>query len=82
MRDGTCDKCGTAAVMQRTGGIYPAGGTANPTVFVNDGTMVQRTVDYETFLCTACGYYENYVTDVGKLQNVATPGSGWARPAG
>ena len=68
--------------MQRTGGIYPAGGSAHPRVFVDDGTTVQSAIGYESFLCTACGYYENYVTDVQKLQNVAAAGSGWARPAG
>jgi hypothetical protein len=79
MRDGTCDKCG-GAVRQLTKGIHPFGGEHG--VMVNDGAMIRRPSSFETFLCTACGYWENYLTDVEKLRAASEGRGGWAPPAG
>lgn len=43
--------------------------------------MATTAASYETFLCTACGYFENYVTDMSKLQQAAEGHGGWAPPA-
>lgn len=77
MRNGRCDKCG-GEVRQLTNGVYQSGSTG---VMVNDGSMVRAPIPYETFLCTACGYWENYLTDVERLRRAAAGHGGWAPPA-
>jgi hypothetical protein len=79
MRDGTCTKCGYRTVRQLTAGIYQA--SAANGVMVNDGSMIRSASSYETFLCTACGYWENYLTDTALLQRIADGAGGWAPPA-
>ena len=78
MRDGTCTKCGYPSVRQLTRGIYYSGSTG---VMVNDGSSIRRPVSYETFLCTGCGYWENYLTDTEMLRRIADGAGGWAPPA-
>ncbi|HYH62193.1 MAG TPA: hypothetical protein VD766_10045 [Solirubrobacterales bacterium] len=82
MRNGTCIKCG-GEVAKLAGGIYPHGLKAGqrPGVFVDDGAMIRRPSSYETFLCTACGYWEDYITDAEKLRRAAEGHGGWAPPA-
>lgn len=77
MRDGSCVKCGQDTVRQLTGGIYRGQKTA---LYVGGGGMVTTASSYDTFLCSSCGYYEDYVTDVEALQRVADGDGGWARP--
>ena len=78
MRDGTCIKCGYASVRQLTDGIYDGQGRG---VSVNDGSMIRYPQSYETFLCTACGYWENYLTNTDLLRRIADGAGGWAPPA-
>ena len=78
MRDGTCDKCG-GAVRQLTMGISQGGGQG---VIFNDGARIRRPISHETFLCTACGYFEDYITDPEKLRAAAEGRGGWAPPTG
>jgi predicted nucleic-acid-binding Zn-ribbon protein len=77
MRDGTCPKCGSDTVRQLTGGIQISPGGA---VRIKRGGLMSQPSSYESFLCTGCGYFENYVTDVEKLQQVAAGDGGWAPP--
>jgi hypothetical protein len=77
MRNGTCIKCDTETVRQLTRGIDRG---RNAPLYVTGGGAVNRASSYETFLCTSCGYFEDYVTDVEKLQAVAAGDGGWARP--
>jgi hypothetical protein len=81
MRDGTCTKCGYPGVRQLTRGIYDPGEGGHGGVMVNDGSMIRRATSYETFLCTACGYWENYLSDAELLQRVRDGAGGWAPPA-
>ena len=75
MRDGRCVRCG-GEVRQLTNGIHSGG----EGVTVNDGSMIRPPKSYETFLCTACGYWEDYLTDVELLRRVAEGHGGWAKP--
>ncbi len=78
MRNGTCDKCG-GAVRQLTAGIE-YGTDQGPFLYIKGGA--QRPSSYETFACTSCGYFENYVTDVEKLRAMEAGEGGWASPSG
>ena len=78
MRDGNCVKCG-GEVRQLTEGIYQSGGGTK--LMVNDGSTIRHPSSYETFLCTACGYWENYLSDAELLGRVRDGAGGWAPPA-
>jgi hypothetical protein len=77
MRDGNCIKCG-GSVRQLTRGVYQGGGET--ALMVNDGSRIRRASSYETFLCTACGYWENYLSDADLLGRVRDGAGGWAPP--
>lgn len=79
MRDGRCIKCG-GDVRQLTAGVYQA--SAANGVMVNDGSMIRAATSYETFLCTDCGYWENYLSDAEKLRRIKDGAGGWAAPGG
>ncbi len=67
MRNGKCSKCNSATVYQQTGGISFYG---SQSFHVRTGAL-QTGVPYVSFLCTTCGYFENYVADAAKLAEVA-----------
>jgi hypothetical protein len=66
MLDGQCPRCNSQTVFKRTNGIV----SGDKHVFVRGlGFSTPRT-DRLTYLCTACGYYENYITDKDILEKV------------
>ena len=56
MKDGTCPKCSSTDVR-----ITP----------IINTVMVPSVRQFDTYLCTACGYFEHYVTDPVKLADIA-----------
>ena len=68
MKNGTCPKCGSATVYSKTEGLKYA--VAKGVVFVHTSfmTMPSSAVSY---ICTTCGYFENYIADKNKLAEVA-----------
>jgi hypothetical protein len=72
MRDGICPKCG-AAEVRGARAHFNWGGEEG--VRVRTGAIV-RGSQVDTYMCTACGFYEHYLADPGKLAEVAEK---WAR---
>ncbi len=69
MRSGICPKCDTPTVSRRRQGISVggSGGTAHVhTSWVTAGSPV------ESYVCTRCGYFENYIVDERKMHEVAS----------
>ena len=66
MRNGQCPKCHSATVYSKSDGIY----FYSPTRFSVDTGSFER-APYVAFICTSCGYFENYVADQHKLDEVA-----------
>jgi len=66
MRKGRCPKCGSADVFARRNGIGQDGGS----VFLYGLSLVTLPTTIESYVCTGCGYFENYVADGGKLSKV------------
>lgn len=67
MKDGNCPRCDSGNVYSSKNGIgYVRGG-----IYVRTSTLTRlsETMDY---ICTDCGYFEQYVDDPGKLSHVAT----------
>lgn len=65
MRSGTCMRCGSKTVYSKTNGVNSSGG-----IYVYTGAIT-RVVPFVTFMCSTCGYFENYVADARKLEEVA-----------
>lgn len=67
MKNGICTRCGVTSIHTMVNGVVP-GGSARQ--YIRSGNTYTA-VEVVTYLCTACGYYENYVTDAGKLGQAA-----------
>ena len=67
LRSGHCPQCGSATVYTHANGIVPGGRDRE---YLNqDGYYIPT--DIVSFLCTTCGYYENYVADRQKLADIS-----------
>jgi len=68
MKNGICPKCGNATVYTMNNGVSfsPMSGVC----FVRTGgaTMASAATSY---VCSRCGYFENYIADANKLTSVA-----------
>ena len=63
MKSGTCPKCGSDSIFCRGQGI---GGKNIP---VKSGRAYWPT-DQNSYVCTACGYFEQYLDDEGTLGKI------------
>lgn len=68
MKSGVCPKCQQATVHLRDKG-FQIGEHVHGLMIRT--SMIVRPSSYDSYLCTACGYAEVYVTDQAKLAEVA-----------
>ena len=66
MRNGRCTKCNSETVYTQPGGIF----FYTNALHVRTGSLEQG-VPFVSFICTTCGYFENFVADPQKLAVVA-----------
>ena len=64
MRNGICLKCGAGTIFSQTNGVGGRNGVA-----VSIGFSLEST-EVTSFVCTTCGYFENYFTDQKQLSNL------------
>lgn len=67
MMNGVCSKCNSQTVYRKVKGIFYGGDGGH---YIKTGFMNSRS-DYICFICTTCGYYENYILDKKALSKVA-----------
>ena len=65
MKNGICPRCGAETVYAKPGGIGEAA------IHVNTSGLLSLPVECTSYICTSCGYYENYINDHLKLGDVA-----------
>ena len=67
MKNGKCPNCGSASVYTSEQGFkYGKGG-----VYVeNLGEMMVAPSSYQSYICTQCGHFENYIFDQAKLSKI------------
>jgi hypothetical protein len=65
MKRGQCPKCNSANVFKKKNGIDWGDGSMN----IYPGNMSSQS-DCDSYVCTDCGYFENYITDKGMLQQI------------
>jgi hypothetical protein len=74
LRSGLCPKCRTPTVYRKWDGIYQ--GTAR--VYVSTGGLLIAPSPVDCYLCTRCGFYEQYVADPQKMAEIT---SAWEKVA-
>ncbi len=67
MKNGKCPNCGVASVYTSEQGLkYGKGG-----VYVeNLGERMIVAIPYQSYICTKCGHFENYIFDQAKLSKI------------
>jgi rubredoxin len=66
MKSGHCPKCGATTVHSLPNGLQPGGRRD----YIGFGGVYSG-VPVQSYVCTTCGYYENYLADPQKLAEVA-----------
>ena len=67
MKNGQCPKCNSHEVYSSVDG----GGIGDGfSIHVRDGDGMKPTRQWQTLLCAACGYYENYLLDEVKIERI------------
>ncbi len=59
MLNGQCPRCNAKDVYKKNNGII----SGEKHVYVTGLGFTSPRTDQTTFLCTSCGYYENYIAD-------------------
>ncbi len=65
MKNGTCPRCNSSNVFKKTKGAY----FGNGMLTVGSSFDIMGS-EFESYVCTECGYFENYILDKPKLQEV------------
>lgn len=68
MKTGICPKCGSLNVFMQQGGMEL--GRSSMGVYVRTAMMTAPSA-INSYICTDCGYFENYIADADKLGDVA-----------
>lgn len=65
MKDGKCPRCYSTDVYHKINGII----SGDKKVYVRVSILSPAT-DKITYVCSSCGYYENYILDKGILNKI------------
>jgi predicted RNA-binding Zn-ribbon protein involved in translation (DUF1610 family) len=72
LKNGKCPQCGSTEIFSSPRGIGFRGG-----VQLTLGFGMQPNDNWTTYLCPACGLFENYVTDTQYLASVKSNPTIW-----
>ena len=80
MKNGQCPKCNSREVYASDNGAGIGDGFS---IHVRDGDGMKPTRQWQTFLCAACGYYENYLLDEARITRIVDDPqqAGWKKVA-
>jgi len=69
MKNGTCPKCSQSTVYSGKKGITFASGGA---MYIHNmkSILTMPLKDYTDYVCTSCGYFETYIDDSTKLEEI------------
>jgi hypothetical protein len=68
MREGKCSRCGSLTVFAKQNGLQLGEDINGVRVYTSWATGTSPTV---VFVCVTCGYFEHYLIDRNKLDEVA-----------
>ncbi len=69
MKEGKCPKCSQETVyMSKTGITFDSRGA----MYINNlkSMIIPPLKDYTDYVCTSCGYFETYINDFSKLEEI------------
>ncbi len=66
MKNGICINCGSQEVFKSINGII----SGDKHVFVRNLSKLTSRTNKMTYICTACGYYQNHIIDQDILNKV------------
>lgn len=66
MKDGKCPRCASSNVFTKREGI-----SLDTTGVYVHTSMMTRASKADDYICTDCGYFERYIADAEKLEDVA-----------
>ena len=79
MRSGKCPKCNSTNVFMNKRGIDYGGGWGWLEIWMGSPDEASnRQSDCDSYICSDCGYFENYIVDKEILHEVQTK---WTRVA-
>ncbi len=67
MKSGRCPKCNSTDVFKRENGLSMGGHTTTLSIF---GGSLGMPAACESYVCTNCGYFENYIITRERLDDV------------
>ena len=73
MKNGQCPKCNSSDVFNKERGVLYGTG-----LVISTGGLGLPSQEFESYVCTNCGYFENYIVDQAKLIQVKEK---WTRVA-
>lgn len=78
MINGQCIKCQAKSVLMSDGG---GGISSDVYLRIRKGNQYSATATWVTYLCTNCGYFENYFRDADLLAKIVSDPArnGWRR---
>jgi hypothetical protein len=69
MKNGTCPKCSQNTVhMNKKGITYHS--NSSMYIHIPHGIMTMPFGDYTDYVCVSCGYFETYIDDPNKLDDL------------
>ena len=68
MRTGKCPKCGSGTVYSKDDGMKFS--VMQGVVLIKTGPITAPS-STTSYICSTCGYFENYITDKSKLSEVS-----------
>jgi predicted RNA-binding Zn-ribbon protein involved in translation (DUF1610 family) len=73
LKNGKCPQCGSSDIVSCEQGVG-----WDVYLQVTHGSVTNPSSHWTTYLCTACGLFENYLTDVNYLASTKSdPKIGW-----
>jgi len=70
MRNGQCPRCSSPRIFTRRNGIGRAVTNPSRGVYIKGLSRIIFPTDVDVYICTDCGYFEEYVADHTKLSKV------------
>ena len=70
MKNGKCPKCNSQSVYTKRNGIVRVVTDPPCGVYVEGLSRINFPTDIDVYICTDCGYFEEFVIDKAKLSKI------------
>ncbi|HLC82498.1 MAG TPA: hypothetical protein VJI69_01630 [Bacteroidia bacterium] len=74
MKNGNCPKCNSTTIYKLQDGIG-----SSECQCISIGGWGKTSAKFDCYICTTCGYFENYVNDLNQLDAIANGKGNWKK---